>query len=472
MALAHPPILVVLDPRQNAPHLRDRAALFGGNHSPVERLQRSHQPGGAETGDMPCFLLLSHLIKQRAKRTVMRNRFDFIVVGAGILGVVLAAFAARMGYRPLVLRLSDRGRPRADTLRNQGLLLSGVMNRLDDFSSAEAFRAFGVQVYNFGREMLRECGLPPPSESGLLFASNPARIAELHEVARLLGLPDHEFRRLDGDDARRAKGEHWKDAVACFRTPDCPFDEASVLEHYRRAAKADGAWFIELERPARLARIDGGVRIRFDGLEIDAPLVVVAAGAGSFELMAQYGSALSGSLQRTPLLVAEAPAFMPAAVVADLDCGMVGVRHARGGDPAALVLGTYVKCKNVPFSEASQRIIPKAKQEEFRLALPSGFRDLQGRFTAGYELVPSPELPMSRFQPWIDVRGDVIFASPGRATIATLAATKTLAEIIKHRRADHSRKAEVDISACKEWDDPIAMHFMNGFHFNDGEEGS
>ena len=397
------------------------------------------------------------------------DRFSALIIGGGILGVVTAAAAAVAGFRPLVLRLSDRVRPQAETLRNQGWLQSGIRNRFHDFPSLEAFADFGLQNYIHGRQMLRDCGLPIPSKGGLIYSKDSSRIAELHKARELLGLPDEEFRQLDACEARDLCGECWHRETTYFRSPDVPFDEAGVLEHYRRTAKAGGAAFIELDEPAKLTRLSDGVRVAFEDFWIDSPLVVVAAGAGSFELMAQYGEKLNGTLNCTPLLVADAPESMPAPIIADLDKGFSAVRHERGGDPPAVVMGTRVKLRDVPFVGASERVIHESEQQEFREKMPPPFDQLRGRFTAGFELVPPPRPRTSPYRPWIETRGNVILASPGRATIATLAASLTLERIIEHWRSDRRQTTALDVAACRQWEAPIAMHYMRSYDFNDAE---
>jgi glycine/D-amino acid oxidase-like deaminating enzyme len=93
---------------------------------------------------------------------------DFVVVGGGILGTAVAALASQADYRVLVLRLNDSGIPRADTLRNQGWLQSGLLYRLEDFSDEAQYRNVAETTYFGGREMLRDCRMGYPPERGIL----------------------------------------------------------------------------------------------------------------------------------------------------------------------------------------------------------------------------------------------------------------------------------------------------------------
>ena len=51
---------------------------------------------------------------------------DLVILGGGAVGTLVAMLGAERGYRCLVLRLSDKARPEAETLRNQAWLQSGA----------------------------------------------------------------------------------------------------------------------------------------------------------------------------------------------------------------------------------------------------------------------------------------------------------------------------------------------------------
>src|SRR4051794_26861417 len=82
------------------------------------------------------------------------REFEFVIVGGGILGTTLAALSSTAGTPPLVLRLEDSGRPRADTLRNQGWLQSGLLYRRSDFVTSDEYRVVAKKTFVGGRELL------------------------------------------------------------------------------------------------------------------------------------------------------------------------------------------------------------------------------------------------------------------------------------------------------------------------------
>lgn len=401
----------------------------------------------------------------------MTRDFSFVIVGGGILGSALAALAAGNGMEPLVLRRPDHVSPNADTLRNQGWLQSGVMYPIKHFASEKAYANFAGMTFEAGHDLLAMCGLPLPEGGGLLGVNAQFHLDELTRKRQLLRLSDDEFDQLEAAEAKRIMGQHYEGGSTYFRIPDGPFNEAAVLHHFRDEAMRLGAAFIEVEEPARLERTADNVKILLaDGREIVSPTVVVTAGVGSFDLMAQCGVPLNGELQRTPLVVGDAPLDMPAPIVVDLARGFSAVRHERGASLApAVVMGTRTKTQHTGLPE---RIVPIADQAQFSSFVPPSFQEslTGGRYTAGYEVMPKREVGVTAYQPWIQPDGPVIFASPGRATVSALAANSLLAAVRERwARERHGRTTAFDTSACSPWDCPISMHYMPYYSYNDAE---
>lgn len=402
----------------------------------------------------------------------MSRTFGFVIVGGGILGSALAAIAAGAGLDPLVLRRPDVSAPQADTLRNQGWLQSGIMYPIKHFSSEDAYRAFADRTFFAGRELLRMCGLPVPGAGGLLGVNSEFHLEQLNRKRQLLRLTDDDFAQLEKAEAQRLMGSHFQEESTYFRIPDGPFDEAAVLEHLRSEATANGAMFCEVDEPVRLERSSDSVKVHFEGREIVTSTAVVTAGAGSFSLLAQCGIALNGHLQRTPLFVGEAPEDMPAPIVVDLGAGFSAVRHSRGDTmPAAVVMGTRTKGQHEGVPE---RVVSMAEQVSFTRDVPDGFKPslFNGRYTAGYEVIPERETGVSAYEPWLLEDGPLLFASPGRATVAGMAAQSVFESVMDRRRATrHARTSSVDLSDCSLWSREIAMHYMPCYSYNDAEVG-
>ncbi len=401
----------------------------------------------------------------------MTRDFGFVIVGGGILGSALAALAAGAGMEPLVLRRPDATSPNADTLRNQGWLQSGIMYPISHFADENAYRAFADKTFFAGRELLAMCGLPVPEGGGLLGVSGEFHLAQLARKRELLRLSDHDFAQLEAAEAKRVMGRYYEDGSTYFRIPDGPFNEAVVLGHFRDEAIEHGALFVEVDEPVRLERSADAVKVLFDdSREIISPTVVVTAGVGSFGLMKQCGVTLNGELQRTPLVVGDAPSDMPASIVVDLGRGFSAVRHDRGDAmTAAVVMGTRTKSRH---DGPPKRIIPFADQREFSTSVPPAFQASMsgGRYTAGYEVIPRRGAGVSAYEPWIEADGPVIFASPGRATVTGLAAQDLFGAVRRRWKSErHGRTSPIDISNCSAWRCQIAMHYMPYYSYNDAE---
>lgn len=396
---------------------------------------------------------------------------DFVIVGGGILGSAIAFLASSAGLGVVVLRLADTVRPRADTLRNQGWLQSGIMYRSKDFNNdLSACAVFANRTFFAGRRMLTTCGIPLSRSNGILSVSKETRIAEIRALSRELKFTQDEFRQLEGDEIKRQIGAFVDPKATYFAIPDAPFDEAGVLTFLRDQASAKGAVFVEVNNAVRLQRYKGAVIVRHGEHELELKLTLVTAGCGSFELISQLGETLPHQLRRTPLLVSDKPSGLPADVYADVDLGFSAVRHKCATTGAEyVVVGTRTHDQPTAFAFPDERRIPPKEQADFTSNLHPELarRLLPSRFTAGYEAMPPTGSEISQYEPWVEDYGDVVFASPGRATVAFLAATQVTDLMLE--KASGS-KFDCVYPAAAKWVGKIAMHYDNGqYNFDDAE---
>ena len=133
---------------------------------------------------------------------------DVAIIGGGILGLATAARTAQRGYCVHVYRLSDRGRPRADTLRNQGWLQSGLIYVGKLGRDRRRGRLLASQMYVAGLTMLEGLELPVPDgvDGGILRVRQDTDEAHhLLEDARQLGI-EHLVHELEPTAVRRRLG--------------------------------------------------------------------------------------------------------------------------------------------------------------------------------------------------------------------------------------------------------------------------
>jgi glycine/D-amino acid oxidase-like deaminating enzyme len=408
----------------------------------------------------------------------MKIGCDVAVLGGGILGLGIAALAARRGYRVVVIRLHDRGRPRADTLRNQGWLQSGLIY-IDHFgSNRRRGRVVAGQMYAAGLGMLHDLGLPPPdpSERGMLRTRTQdegKRLEEDAEVLRIKGV-----KRLGERFARGRLGAIYETGVY-YSIPDTRFPEATVLERLRKIAQTEGADILQLAKPAILAsdaNSGSGVRIACeDGREIVSKATVAAAGAGNCPLLQGLAIEPFLRIKQTPLLVLHESLSNTVPIFADRDRGFSFVHHPPDGPilpNGALVVGTKVD-RVVEFHSPDDRRITLEDRQKFATFLPPILqaRIPAGRFTAGYEVIPEENLDRKYFEPWFDwVEGfpALLHAMPGRATLGLFVARQVLDELVLRIGRPNGRNPSTGELATG-WVDPILMHYDPAYDFNDSD---
>lgn len=397
------------------------------------------------------------------------RKYDFVVVGGGILGVAVAKVASNFGLSVLVLRLKDTDVPRADTLRNQAWLQSGFMYRINAFKTKDDYREFAISTFEAGRRLLQELGLPLPPSSAVVGAKRADKIADLEEKIRLLGSSDS-LRRLEPEEAAALLGEFAEQDKVYFSFADAPFAEADVLMALRE--KTVNATFIELSEPAWLEPRDANtIRIHCGSWHMDSTMTLIAAGAASFELVRQIGGKLDGGIQKTPLLVSHQCCPLPAKIFADRDLHFSAVQHAcEGLEHGAIVVGTLSSDFPVPFTRKIETPM-REKLEKCLHPLLSERLLPGGRITAGCEVIPDPRTGISQYQPWIEPNlGPAMFASPGRATVAAMAAQEVVDRILdKLGNGKASIEFQFDDRFHSVWDSPSAMHFTGKYSFNDAE---
>lgn len=114
----------------------------------------------------------------------MQADWDLIVVGAGILGTSHAYYAAKRGWRVLLLERGDW--PGEASVRNFGTLMAG--------SLAGDWRRRGLESIAFYRELAPRAGFTFSPSGTLFHVTTPAETTVVEEFARL---PPHERCRCE-----------------------------------------------------------------------------------------------------------------------------------------------------------------------------------------------------------------------------------------------------------------------------------
>jgi glycine/D-amino acid oxidase-like deaminating enzyme len=436
-----------------------------------------------------------HLSQEAAMGTTSRSveTCDVSVIGGGILGLAVAALAAKANYHVVLFRLSNQGKPRADTLRNQGWLQSGLMYVGKLGADRRRGRILANRMYYNGLLMLDALGLPRPidNDRGILRVHGDGDAQSLLADAKEIGV-QHIVQELSAGEARERLGPLF-DGGRYFRIPDAPFPEGVVLRRLREQGELAGAAFIEPTRPVRLLadpQSPSGVSVECDGRCFRSRATVVAAGAGAQELLQGLGIEPRMRIQQTPLLVVDGDPSISAPIFVDRPGRFSFVLHPREEEHlprGAFVVGTSVVEEDVACRPYDERAINASRAEEFLGILPGPLRRLAegGRFTAGYEVVPHEVDDgfgnhLHFVEPWVEwlrpagqEKTNLLLAMPGRATMGVAVADRVL-ELLEERIGDHSQ-GSLRSEVAGRWVGDIFMHFHNHYGFDDREapeEGS
>jgi L-2-hydroxyglutarate oxidase LhgO len=215
---------------------------------------------------------------------VRGDSVDAVVIGAGVVGLAVAAALARSGRSALVLERND-GIAREVTSRNSEVIHAGIYYPKDSLKAVLCVR---------GRELLYErCeqhGIAHRKLGKLIVATNDAELQQLHALrahAEDNGVPGMQ---LLGGAAVTAR-EPQVSAVAALLSPETGIvDGHALCLSYLAEAEAHGAQLLLRHEVVAIERTPDGWRVEAQALQagadeanhsVDCELLVNAAGLAS-----------------------------------------------------------------------------------------------------------------------------------------------------------------------------------------------
>lgn len=399
----------------------------------------------------------------------MRKHPQVVVLGGGILGILVAALAAERGLSVLVLRLSDEKTPLADTLRNHSWLHSGVLY-------AGLDRAVATLMRRWGEALLEFCGIQLPTTRGIYCFSDITEYRRFQSSVKHIGLA-HKLRVLSDMEAAHRLGDFFESGWIYVEVPDTTFNEAALLTNARMRALGSGVEFRELSKPAILHRNGAHVLLELPCGIRHAPIVVVAAGAGSVPLLDALEVPHPLNVTSSGLLTAHGTGGLRAPLLVKPETGLSVAAHSSTSIPPAgrLVIGNGDRRTIPPAQIWDPRFVSREEFRRLVSRLPASMQPIAyapgTRATAGYKtepLVTGPDGELVRsILPWVSgpefPRG-LIAAVPVKATLALYTATRVL------RRIDNEGKAPLDappgilplsfadVADLPDWRSPVAIH--------------
>jgi glycine/D-amino acid oxidase-like deaminating enzyme len=407
---------------------------------------------------------------------------DCVVLGGGAVGTLVAMLAVEKGYRCLVLRLSDDGRPEAETLRNQAWLQSGALfTRVDGSGEEDIPSALSRRLRAQGQRLLSLLNLPKPTSRGLARfpREDQSSIEAFIEDGRKLGL-GRVVRTIANAKAKRLTGPLYLEDSTFVEVPDAPFDEAGMLLTARARARVGGARFIEVESPVSLEPNGSQCRLVIGKDHFRAPRLVLAAGIGNLELLDSLGVNHRLEVQRTPLLVVPRTEGVDAPIFIDRSRKLAVARHGRDErlPDGCLVAGVSV-AEPVAGSALSDRKIPREEWERIYELLPREIqpdRSSGHRFTCGYEVMrggPNRVRKQDLIVEKVSGFENMVLALPGRATLAYRAAERVLEQLGMSKATETEKQTAATWPKGTSWTGAIAMHHQRQYDdLDERERGS
>ena len=354
------------------------------------------------------------------------EEIDVAIVGSGILGLLVAAQAARANRKVLVFagREMQGTIPPRDSQRNHKWLQSGLLYAPD------LGIPFAMSMWDSGVKLLEYVAMNRPPGTGIFrFATNGDDADQFAELAKKCRL-DHQTQVMRDSDARNLLGPLYGDNYRYYRVPDVPFPEQELMERLCKRARAAGTQFVidnvRLERTT-----NGGVKILTGDRSFLPDTTVLCAGCGTVELLGQLGVVAPIKVFRSPLLRLYGAASLGSAsqvradLLVDRTTGLAVVKsRLRDSQQPCLIVGDRARLE-LTGNEAHRREVTSKERRDLMNLLPptmqTWFTDVGT--TAGHktEIIDDSGNPSVR--PWVyrfdcDGLSRLIAALPGKATLA------------------------------------------------------
>lgn len=216
------------------------------------------------------------------------DRVDVVVVGAGVVGLSIAAHVAREGRSVLLVERHESFGREASS-RNSEVIHASIYYPPDSLKGTLCRRGNELMY-----ALCRAHGIPHRNMGKLVVAvteEEARQLPALLEVARGNGAAG--ARLVDGEEARRLDAN-----VRCLAAMHCPssgvVDSHALMQHFRAVALNAGAVEAYGVALRSLDRIGDGFRVGVEertgaGFEFEARVVVNAAGMGAGEVAAAAG---------------------------------------------------------------------------------------------------------------------------------------------------------------------------------------
>jgi glycine/D-amino acid oxidase-like deaminating enzyme len=392
---------------------------------------------------------------------LLKIKVAVLVIGGGIVGAIGADYFSELGYSLLLLRVTDEGFPRSDTLSNHGWLHTGPWYWLKWDKSPHLLTA----LRQWSQEMLNRYKILPGPGPAIFSTDNPERALLFQDKARQLG---YRIKTYTEEQARRLL---CVPSIYNFEVKDRPFSPATVIRMARNNARRNGAQLRDLSvndrvRLVRDPRSPNGFVVHAGGYVIEAGLTILSAGAGTPAMLEQLDLKHKISVSRSILIITPSHDQWKATVSGNMDTGLTIVRHDSDLSPTGsfeviggkgrVPIGGEIWTQRVPTDLEIENLF-----EQFPDQLRMEVEKAGYEVTAGLKTEAANENGESHAVPYVEVINregikNLVVALPGKATFG-LYTVHTVAQECDLAEGDYALKEKVGDQGPESGQAPSAL---------------
>jgi len=223
----------------------------------------------------------------------MTDRVDVAIIGAGVIGLAIAAELSRERQVAVLERHESYGRENSS--HNSGILHAGIYYPPDWLKTRLCIEG-NLLLYRWAEEH----GVRAKRTGKLIIASEASELAALEQLyasARANGVPELSLLRSAAEV--RELEPHVEAIAAVYSGSTGVIDQMELMRSYRRVAEANGALVAFKHRVTSLTRADEGFAIgaldpEGGSFQLEASVLVNSAGLAADAMAALLGYPLDG----------------------------------------------------------------------------------------------------------------------------------------------------------------------------------
>lgn len=352
---------------------------------------------------------------------------DVLIIGGGILGSLVGYLLADAKLKVLVIKVSDKEVPQADTLRNMARLQTGLLYYGQSITKKE----IANEMFYWGKELLNRFKLPYPEKPGIIKIKDHNRLDLFLEGVNSLKLTNH-VKKLSQKEAKQQLLKFHSPDSHYFYTPDTIFEQNKLLELIRSESIKKGALFREVAKPLVAVPNQNGSSpiFTYDSEIIKPKKVILCAGAGNAVMLNQLSIEHPLRVFRSPMMIVNAIGLINSPSLLDLETSItIGQRTLNNSSSIKRTIFSSRLRTQINANEPLNRNLTASEVDSIFNKIPESVKSItknhKRRFVSGFKTEKIDQSKRAIPSPWIKVFKEypnMIVAIPGKVTFSLKAA--------------------------------------------------